>query len=140
MAAFTESSLLEPVQHRGREALDRLGFPTRKQEPWRFTNLSRLKTVHDLPVVDAHESSDLPEAPTAGVRLVLGSGENPLEGVDLPEGVRPLNLDQLKYALGSTLDRCGCAKDWPVELNHASSREVLALRISGKVPPLAKAR
>ena len=136
MAAFTESSLLEPVQHRGREALDRLGLPTRKQEPWRFTNLSRLKTVHDLPVVEAHEPPDLPEAPTAGLRLVLGSSENPLEGVNLPEGVRPLNLDQLKYALGSTLDRCGCAKDWPVELNHASSREVLALRISGKVPPL----
>lgn len=136
MAAFTHSSLLEPVQHRGREALRRLGFPDRSQEPWRFTNLSRLKAVHALTVVDAHELQDLPEPPTAGLRLVIGFDENPLEDVDLPEGVSPLNLDQLKAALGSTLDRTGCAHDWPVELNHASSRQVLALRISGKVPPL----
>ena len=136
MAASTHGTLLEPVQNRGREALDRLGFPTRSQEPWRFTNLSRLKAVGELPMIEAHPLPDLPDVPQAGLRLLIGSGTDPLEGVDLPDGISALNLDQLKLALGSTLHRCGCSNDWPVELNHASSRQVLALRISGKAPPL----
>ena len=136
MSAFNQATLLEPVQHRGREAMGRLGFPTGRQETWRFTNLSRLKAVKDLPVIEADPQSDLPEGPHAGLRLLIGSGDDPLEAVDLPNGITALNLDQLKLALGSTLNRCGCSDDWPVELNHASSRQVLALRISGKVPPL----
>ena len=107
MAASTHGTLLEPVQHRGREALDRLGFPTRSQEPWRFTNLSRLKAVGELPVIEADPLSDLPDVPQSGLRLLIGSGADPLEGVDLPDGITALNLDQLKLALGSTLHRCG---------------------------------
>ena len=36
------SSVLEPVQQRGREALQRLGLPTRRQEAWRLTDLKHL--------------------------------------------------------------------------------------------------
>ena len=136
MAAFNHGTLLEPVQHRGREALDRLGFPTGRQEAWRFTNLSRLKAVQELPVIEADPLSDLPEAPSSGLRMLIGSGADPLEALDLPEGITVLSPDQLRLALGSTLNRCGCSDNWPVELNHASSRQVLALRISGNVPPL----
>ena len=47
-----------------------------------------------------------------------------------------LSPAELEQALGHTLDRCGCADSWPVELNHASARQVLALRVRGAVPPL----
>ena len=42
------SSVLEPVQQRGREALQRLGLPTRRQEAWRLTDLKRLAALADL--------------------------------------------------------------------------------------------
>ena len=45
------SSVLAPVQQRGREALQRLGLPTRKQEAWRLTDLKRLEALATLPEV-----------------------------------------------------------------------------------------
>ena len=42
------SSVLAPVQERGRAALERLGLPTRRQEDWRLTDLKRLAAVADL--------------------------------------------------------------------------------------------
>ena len=35
------SSVLAPVQERGRAALEQLGLPNRRQEPWRLTDLKR---------------------------------------------------------------------------------------------------
>ena len=70
------------------------------------------------------------------LRLRLDGLSDPLDGVTLPEGISALSESELKQALGHTLDRCGCADVWPVELNHACSRRVLALRVRGSVPPL----
>ena len=36
------SSVLAPVQERGRAALEQLGLPNRRQESWRLTDLKRL--------------------------------------------------------------------------------------------------
>lgn len=57
-------------------------------------------------------------------------------GVALPEGISLLEGAELEQALGHTLSRCRCASDWPVELNHGVSQQILALRIRGKVPPV----
>ena len=43
------SSVLAPVQERGRAALEQLGLPNRRQEPWRLTDLKRLAAVSELP-------------------------------------------------------------------------------------------
>ena len=130
------SSVLAPVQQRGREALQRLGLPTRRQEAWRLTDLKRLGAVHALPLIPADARDDLPEPPQRGLRLLLGADQNPLEGVTLPSGIKALNNDELKSLLGRATDHCGCSEDWPVELNKSSSQQILALQISGKVPPL----
>ena len=131
------SNVLAPVQQRGREALQRLGLPTRKQEAWRFTDLKRLGAVHDLPLIGADARTDLPEPPQGGLRLLLGDEEqNPLEGVTLPSGIKALHRDEIESLLGRATDHCGCSEDWTVELNKSSSRHILALQISGKVPPL----
>ncbi len=130
------SSVLAPVQQRGREALQRLGLPTRRQEDWRLTDLKRLQAVHDLPLIRSESLKDLPEPPQGGLRLLLGTDQHPLEGVKLPTGIKALATDELEIALGCATDHCGCSEAWSVELNNASSHHVLALQISGRVPPL----
>ena len=129
--------LLTPVQQRGREALKRLGLPTRREESWRLTDLRRLQRLADLP----HASGvvhpvELPPPAPGVIRLVLDGVADPLAGVTLPTGLSVLEPFELEQALGHTLDRCGCADAWPVELNHASCRQVLALRGRGELPPL----
>ena len=130
------SSVLTPVQERGRAALDRLGLPTRRQEAWRLTNLKRLAAVAALPASGQPAAPSLPEASEGVVRLMLDGSRASFENQAWPQGISPLNPAELEQALGHTLDRCGCAETWPVEFNHASSHQLLALRIRGKVAPL----
>ena len=130
------SSVLTPVQERGRAALERLGLPTRRQEAWRLTNLKRLAVLAELPASGKATTRTLPPASEGVVRLVLDGSGASLEDQVWPEGISLLSSTELEQALGHTLDRCGCAEAWPVEFNHASSHQLLALRIRGKVPPL----
>ena len=130
------SSVLTPVQERGRAALERLGLPTRRQEAWRLTNLKRLAALAELPASGKATTRTLPPAAKGVVRLVLDGSGASLEDQVWPEGISLLSPTELEQALGHTLDRCGCAEAWPVEFNHASSHQLLALRIRGKVPPL----
>jgi hypothetical protein len=54
------SSVLAPVQERGRAALEQLGLPNRRQEPWRLTDLKRLAAVSELPASASPLSTPLP--------------------------------------------------------------------------------
>ena len=130
------SSVLAPVQQRGREALKKLGLPTRRQEAWRLTDLKRLGAIAALPVVTEAFDTFMPEVTEGVTRIVLGGKQDPLEGVMLPEGVTALTEAELDHHLGQSLEHCGCSQAWPVELNHAHSQQLLALRIRGKVTPL----
>ena len=130
------SSVLTPVQERGRAALERLGLPTRRQEAWRLTNLKRLAAVAELPASAQPTARTLPAVSAGVMRVVLDGSASPLQDQAWPEGVSLLTSTELEQALGHTLDRCGCAESWPVEFNHASSHQLMALRIRGKVPPL----
>ena len=136
MAVTTSENVLEPVQRRGRDALARIGLPTRDQEPWRFTDLRRLEHLSRLPRTTTSLSAASPAPAADVVRLALDGIRDPLENIKLPAGITRLDPVELQQALGHTLDRCGCAEAWPVELNHASSQQVLALRVRGKTPPL----
>ena len=66
---------LEPVQRRGRLALAEQGFPSRKQESWRLTDLSRLEALFQLSLADqrSHRSSadSWPNVPEQALRLVI---------------------------------------------------------------------
>jgi Fe-S cluster assembly protein SufD len=130
------NTVLTPVQKRGQANLERLGLPTRRQEAWRLTDLKRLEAMASLPSVEGSAQHAWPSIHQGVTRFVIGTGVDPLEGVQLPEGVSPLSEAELEQALGHTLDRCGCAETWPVELNHARSQRVLALRVRGSVAPL----
>ena len=130
------SSVLAPVQERGRAALEQLGLPNRREESWRLTDLKRLATVSALPASASPLPTSLPSSLEGVTRLVLNGSDDPLAGKVLPEGITALNDDELKQALGHTLDRCGCAQVWPVEFNHAKAQQILALRVRGRVGPL----
>ena len=137
------SGQLSPVQQRGRESLLAAGLPSRRQEDWRLTDLDRLQHLLDLPLPASGVAPDNaafpgtePEAQNPAWSLLLDGVRNPLDGVTLPDGVTVLSDADLQQALGHTLERCGCASAWPVELNQAISSQVLALRIRGSVPPL----
>ena len=63
------SSVLAPVQERGRAALEQLGLPNRRQEPWRLTDLKRLAAVLELPASASPLSTPLPASLDGVTRL-----------------------------------------------------------------------
>ena len=73
------SNVLAPVQQRGREALQRLGLPTRKQEAWRLTDLKRLGEIAALPEVREALDIVVPEVAEGVTRIVLGAESDPLD-------------------------------------------------------------
>ena len=131
---------LEPVQRRGRLALTEQGFPSRRQESWRLTDLKRLEALFQLSLANDSSHVSIPDSwptvPEQALRLVVNNTNDPLAGFDLPEGISILEGVELEQALGHTLSRCQCASEWPVELNHGVNQQILALRIRGKVPPI----
>ena len=129
-------SVLAPVQERGQVNLEKLGLPSRREEAWRLADLKRLEAMASLPPAQGVVEQSWPAVAQAVTRLVIGTEADPLETVQLPEGVSRLSDSELEQALGHTLDRCGCAETWPVELNHSHSRHVVALRVRGSVAPL----
>ena len=54
--------VLEPVQERGRAALERLGLPTRREEAWRLTDLKRLEAIARLPLSSSAAEATIPPA------------------------------------------------------------------------------
>ncbi|MCT0231335.1 Fe-S cluster assembly protein SufD [Synechococcus sp. CS-1324] len=134
------SGELEAVQVRGREALIRQSLPSRRQEDWRFTDLTPLKALDPLSLnpLTAAVGSSLPSAgwpaPAPGsLRLWLDGRSDPLAGQTLPPGLSRLSSDELHQALGRSLAGCDCEQHWPVELNQATVSHCLALRVSGVI-------
>lgn len=126
---------LAEVQRRGRAALAALPLPRRQQEDWRFTDLGALTAL--APRWDAGATPvpvDLPPVAPGVTRLWLDGRGDPLAGVELPPGLRPLAPLELSQALGHTLAAVGAEHHWPVAFNHASAGDCLALRVSGREP------
>ena len=137
------SGPLAAVQGRGRGALAALQGPSRRQEAWRFTDLALLVGLNLNPSAALSSGSAADGFATDGagtdgaalpdtLRLKLDGGSDPLAGVVLPAGVSPLSESELVLALGHTLAATGCEQHWPVELNHASASQLLALRIASR--------
>jgi FeS assembly protein SufD len=122
---------LDAVQRRGRQALQQQPAPSSRDEDWRFTDLSLLADLPLAPVAGGR--FDALPAPEPGVlRLVLDGQSDPLAGVPLPEGLRRLQAGEIAQGLGHTLGATACESHWPVELNHAASHQVLALRVAAR--------
>ncbi len=134
------SGPLAAVQVRGRAALAGLPVPSRRQEAWRFTDLALLAGLTANPP-DPQASGPGPaglapqgESPTGpgSLCLRLDGHRDPLDGLALPAGLSRLTESELELALGHTLAATGCERHWPVELNHASASQLLALRVASR--------
>ena len=89
-------------------------LPGRRQEDWRFTDLSALTAL---------EPALLPAA-------------DPLAGLALPAGVERLSPAAASPWLGQALAATGSVEHWPVRLNAGAQAPLLALRVSGSVGAL----
>lgn len=126
---------LAPVQQRGRLALAAMPLPGRRDEAWRFTDLSRLTALDPQALLASSPllGTPLPEADASSLRLRLDGADDPLEGIRLPEGLSRLTESELQEGLGQVLEANGCRDHWPVLLNKAAGQRVLALRVRGAV-------
>ncbi len=134
---------LEKIQRRGREYLDLIGMPKKSDEAWRFTDLSRLSSLFNLPFLlnnptnKIRKNIPLPSSKFEGFQLVISPGFDPLESVDLPDGFTQLSTAELDGILGRTIDKCSCNDEWLVAVNNSCTYRVLGLRINGdNLPPL----
>ena len=123
---------LAAVQQRGRRALAEQPLPGAREEAWRFTDLSLLAQLPLQPAITAAPLPTLPPAEPDVLRLHLDGCSDPLAGLDLPDGLTPLNAAEVAQGLGHTLAATGCEHHWPVELNHATAGRVLALRVASR--------
>ena len=93
---------IRAINERGREAVEKTAFPTKKDEDWRFINLKSITknsfvSVNDAGVKDAGDISGhyLPEALNARLVFVNGVYNETLSSVDgLPKGVIVGNLSE----------------------------------------------
>ncbi|MBM5801380.1 MAG: ABC transporter permease, partial [Cyanobacteria bacterium K_DeepCast_35m_m2_023] len=89
-------------------------MPTRRQEDWRFNDLSLL-----------------------GARQPrLWSGANPLAAITLPKGVMHLDPTLAESHWQQLLTATGCTQHWPVRLNGSASPAALSLLVNAEAEPL----
>ncbi len=136
------NGILESVQRRGREALTQTKAPNNSFENWRLTDIRKLENLLTLPVYKKENSieNDFPlkvvRPPSDGIRLILNHNSDPLERVNLPKGLSSLTKLELEQNLGRTNAKCLFQEEWPVALNYASASNLLALKVTGKAPPI----
>ena len=134
-AAVGESAEgLEQGRTAARDNIRRAGPPPTRQEAWRFTSLAPLLAVPPqvLPAPGPALAADHP--PDSEVlRLYWDGDRDPLDGVDLPEGLTRLETGFQDALLGTVLQAAGTADSWLVRFNAALAGQVLALRVRGSV-------
>ncbi|MEA5415347.1 ABC transporter permease, partial [Synechococcus sp. BA-132 BA5] len=116
---------------RAAQALAQTPLPSRRVEAWRFTDLAPLTALS--PTLLSPAPAAQPEVGTGSLRLSLDGHSDPLAGISLPAGLEPITGAELSERLGQVLAATGSAELWPVLLNGATARHVLALRVRGAV-------
>ncbi|WP_216904085.1 SufD family Fe-S cluster assembly protein [Synechococcus sp. CCY 9618] len=129
----TGADALAATRRRAAEALQAIPLPSRRDEAWRFTDVSALTALS--PSLLEASAAEMPAAADGSLRLVLDGQGDPLEGLALPEGIEPISGEALEELLGQVLTATGSDQLWPVLLNGAIASRVLALRVSGTIAP-----
>lgn len=114
-----------------RQALATLGLPGKREEAWRFTDLSLLTQIAPSPWEPAPGSTQtltLPAPAPHSWRLSLNAWSEGCQP-SWPEGFEPLLGSDLETHLGRVLEATGTAHHWSVQLNGALAEPVVALRI-----------
>ena len=110
-------------------ALALTGLPGRREEAWRFTNLSLLTQIAPRPLdpATAHSAGlPAPAAHTWRLPLEAWPAGGPKEW---PTGIEPLSEPDLSSHLGQVLAETGVQTHWITRLNQGLAPAVIALRI-----------
>ena len=120
------------------QALAAHPWPSRKQENWRFTDLTPLQALAPRRLMAPGPAAAALPVSSSSARVVLRlDGEtNPFETLTLPEGLTPIPEPELTSLLSSVVETTGCPDHWPVLLNSAMAPPVAALRVSGSIAPV----
>lgn len=129
--ASAGADALAATRQEAAQALAETPLPSRRDEAWRFTDLSPLTALRTALLTPA--SAAQPAVAEGSLRLVLDGRSDPLAGISLPAGLEPIRSDELNATLGQVLAATGSAELWPVLLNGATAHAVLALRVRGPV-------
>ena len=122
---------LATTRQRAAQALQQIPLPSRREEAWRFTDLAPITAL--TPTLLSPAPSAHPETAAGSLRLSLDGRSDPLAGISLPAGLEPITGAELSETLGQVLAATGSAELWPVLLNGAIARNVLALRVRGTI-------
>ena len=136
--------VLKNVQEEGRETLLTMGLPTKDLEAWRLTDLNRFSKLLELPTFQKtsesrkFNSDTWAHPPKEGIRIVIETDNNNSESLNLPNGIRRLTSSELKEHLNKTFNHQISNKDdITLAINHAATKEVLALKVEGNnLPPI----
>ena len=136
--------VLKNVQEDGRETLLTMGLPTKDLEAWRLTDLNRFRKLLELPTFKKtsesrkFNSDTWAHPPKEGIRIVLEPENNNSESINLPNGIRRLTSSELKEHLNKSFNHQISNKDdITLAINHAATKEVLALKVEGNnLPPI----
>ncbi len=135
--------VLEKCQRISRQALMNFGLPTHELEAWRLTDLNRLKEILNLPIsakdneLKIKTNESFVKAPNNIVQIIIDPLKNPLESTNLPTGFKVLSSKELQEKLDQSKLYDSINENWTIALNHASTEQILALKIEGKeLPPL----
>ena len=123
--------VLAATRQRAAQALQQIPLPSRREEAWRFTDLAPITAL--TPTLLTPAPAAQPETAAGSLRLTLDGRSDPLAGISLPAGLEPITGAELSETLGQVLAATGSADLWPVLLNGATARTVLALRVRGTI-------
>jgi FeS assembly protein SufD len=126
----TSLGALAAGRQAARLALVARGFPSKREEAWRFTDLAPLNHIPPRPCVPGASGTVPWPAPSEGICRLNLNRLAELSEVSWPEGVAPLGEHDLESRFGQILAATACSEDWSVLLNSALSDGVIALRIA----------
>lgn len=133
---------LQKIQQEGKSNLLSKGYPSPRDEEWRFSNLKRLKSFIDLPYDSDEIKSFQEKYPFLNkdlntFQIRIDQNEDDFDSINLPQGIRLLNNSELENNLGNTLTKCNCKKFWSTTINESSANKVFGIEVKGQnIPPI----
>jgi FeS assembly protein SufD len=130
IASDSAAAALES-RRRAQRRLQQQPLPSRRQEPWRFTDTAALAAIRPARYSGedrrlAAAAAALPPPQAGWCRLLLDGATDPLAAVSLPEGVEPLPADQW----AACLPAADASEEEPwIGAIAAAAGPVLALRV-----------
>ncbi len=127
--------ILAQSQRKGRKFLSERGLPNQSLEEWRLTNLSRFKSILNLPIAsiktlkEKKDNKLLPDEVEDTRRIVIDPNMTQSGIKDLPSGISSLNDNELSDILNLDNSPLNNTQDWCMSINEACNNKILGLKV-----------